>query len=246
MITPGTRVLVTGGSSGIGAAAVEAFAARGCDVVALGRDRAALDDVARRTGATSLVADLTDPRVLDTLPTDVGELDVLVASAGVGWAGDLVDMTTDTIDDLVRVNVSAPIRLAHAVLPGMVRRGRGRLVFVSSIAGHMAVEQEAVYSATKAAVNVFAASVRHEVARHGVAVSVVSPGVVDTPFFARRGVAYTRRFPRPVSASAVATAIVRAVDEGHAELFVPRWLRFPARLRGLAPGLTDALQRRFG
>ncbi len=110
----------------------------------------------------------------------------------------------------------------------------------------MAVEHEAVYSATKAAVNVLAASVRHEVAAHGVGVSVVVPGVVDTPFFARRGVPYTRRFPRPVPASAVAAGIVRAVDRGRTEVFVPRWLRLPARLRGAAPGLTDALQRRFG
>jgi short-subunit dehydrogenase len=246
VILPEARVLVTGGSSGIGAAAVAAFAARGCSVVALGRDRAALADVARRTGATPHVADLTDPGVLDTLAADVGPIDVLVASAGLGWAGDLPDMSAETIDELVRVNVLAPMRVTHALLPGMVRRRRGRLVFVSSIAGHMAVDREAVYSATKAAVTVFAASVRHEVARHGVGVSVVSPGVVDTPFLARRGLAYTRRFPRPVSATAVAEAILRAVEKDHAEVFVPRWLRFPARLRGAAPRLTDALQRRFG
>ncbi len=246
MIGPGTRVLVTGGSSGIGAATVEAFTARGCRVVAVGRDARALDDVARCTGATPHVADLTDPQAITTVVEEVGEIDVLVAAAGLGWAGHVTDMAADELDALVHVNVLAPMRLTRAVLPGMLRQGRGHLVFVSSIAGHMAVGHEAVYSATKAAVNVLAASVRHEVAAHGIGVSVVAPGVVNTPFFARRGVPYTRRFPRPVSASTVAAGIVRAVDRGRAEVFVPRWLRLPARLRGAAPGLTDALQRRFG
>lgn len=246
MIQPGTRVLVTGGSSGIGAATVAAFAARGCHVTALGRDADALGDVAADTGADPHVADLADPASAGTVAAVVGDIDVLVASAGVGWAGDLTDMADRDLDALVHVNVLAPLRFARTMLPGMLRRGRGHLVFVSSIAGHMAVEGEAVYSATKAAVNAFAASVRHEIAERGVGVSVVVPGVVDTPFLARRQVPYTRRFPRPIPASAVATAIVRAVERGSAEVFVPRWLRLPARLRGVAPGVTDALQRRFG
>jgi short-subunit dehydrogenase len=246
VIGPGARVLVTGGSSGIGAATVAAFAARGCRVVAVGRDASALAAVARRTNATPYVADLTEPRAIPALVSEAGDVDVLVAAAGLGRAGCLTDLADDEIVELVDTNVLASLRLAHAVLPGMVRRGRGHLVFVSSIAGHMAVAREAVYSATKAAVNVFAASVRHEVAVHGIGVSVVVPGAVDTPFFARRGAPYTRRFPRPVPASVVADGIVRAVERGKAEVFVPRWLRFPARLRGVAPGLTDALQRRFG
>ncbi|WP_298181681.1 SDR family NAD(P)-dependent oxidoreductase [Saccharomonospora sp.] len=246
MIGPGTRVLITGGSSGIGAATAEAFAARGCRVVVAGRNAAALTELARRIGGTSCVADLADPHAADTVLAEAGEADVLVAAAGLGWAGHLPGMAADDMESLVRVNVLAPMRLAHAALLGMRRRSGGHLVFVSSIAGHMGVADEAVYSATKAAVNVLAASLRHEAEPHGVGVSVVVPGAVDTAFFSRRGTPYSRRFPRPVPAETVAARIVRAVERRQTEVFVPRWLRFPARLRGVAPRLTDALQHRFG
>ncbi|OQO93900.1 short-chain dehydrogenase [Saccharomonospora piscinae] len=246
MIAPGTRVLVTGGSSGIGAATAATFASRGCAVVVVGRDSGALTEVARRTGARPCRADLTEPDAVDAVLAEAGEVDVVVAAAGVGWAGRLADMPDRDIETLLRTNVLAPARLARAVLPDMARRGRGHLVFVSSIAGHLAVADEAVYSATKAAVNTLAGSLRHEARRHGVGVSIVVPGVVDTAFFTRRGTPYHRRTPRPVAAEVVAAAVVRAVEHRRAEVFVPRWLRLPARLRGLAPGLTDAAQRRFG
>jgi short-subunit dehydrogenase len=80
----------------------------------------------------------------------------------------------------------------------------------------------------------------------GVGVTVVVPGVVATPFFERRGRPYDRARPRPVSADSVATALVLAVERDRAEVFVPAWLRLPARLHGALPGLAHALQRRFG
>lgn len=246
VVRPGTRVLVTGGSSGIGAATVAAFTDRGCHVVAVGRDTGSLAELARRTGATTCAIDLTAPDGTDRVLAAAGEVDVLVAAAGAGWAGRFPGMTAAQVDTLVRINVLAPIHLSRAVLPDMLRRAGGHLVFVSSIAGHMAVADEAVYSATKAAVNAFAASVRHEAAPYGIGVSVVAPGAVDTAFFQWRGTPYPRRYPRAVSPDTVARRILHAVERGHSEVFVPRWLRFPARLRGAAPRLTDALQRRFG
>lgn len=246
MIGPGTTAVVTGGSSGIGAAAAELLAERGCAVVVVGRDAAALADVASRTGGLARTADLADADAADRVLGESGQVDLLVCNAGVGWAGRLSDMPPGDIERLVRVNLLAPTHLVRSALPAMLRRGRGHIVLVSSIAGSMGVAEEAVYSATKAGLNALAASVRHEVADRGVGVTVVVPGVVDTPFFDRRGVPYQRRTPRPVSAATVARAMVRAVEKNRAEVFVPRWLRLPARLRGLAPTLTDALQRRFG
>ncbi|MFC4003522.1 SDR family NAD(P)-dependent oxidoreductase [Prauserella oleivorans] len=246
MIAPGTNAVVTGGSSGIGAATAELLARRGCSVLVVGRDADALGDVAHRTGGRACVADLTDPAAADQVLAEAGPVDVLVCNAGLGWAGPLEAMPADTLEKLVQVNLLAPARLVRAALPGMVARGRGHLVFVSSIAGSMNVAHEAVYSATKAGLDALAGSVRGELAGRGVGVSVVVPGVVDTPFFARRGVPYVRRRPRPVPAERVARALVRAVERDRAEVFVPGWLRLPARLRGIAPVLTDALQRRFG
>jgi short-subunit dehydrogenase len=149
-------------------------------------------------------------------------------------------------EELVRVNLLAPIRLAELLLPGMLERGAGHIVNVASIAGHVGVRHEAVYSATKAGLIVFSESLRYEVAGSGVGVTVVAPGVVDTAFFEREGRPYIRSFPRLIGAARVARAIVKAVERNRAEVFVPRWMAVPARLRGAIPGLYRSLAARFG
>ncbi|MBK1782795.1 SDR family NAD(P)-dependent oxidoreductase [Prauserella cavernicola] len=244
MFGAGTTAVVTGGSSGIGAATAERLAGRGCDVLAVGRDTDALADIARRTGARCCAADLTSPGAADRVLAEAGEVDLLVCNAGVGWSGPLEVMPEERVGDLVRVNLLAPMLLVRAALPGMLARGRGQIVLVSSIAGSMSVAGEAVYSATKAGLDALGASVRGEVAGRGVGVTIVVPGVVDTPFFARRGSPYARRVPRPVPPERVAAALVAAAERNRSQVFVPRWLRLPARLRGVAPTVTDALQRR--
>ncbi|WP_007027618.1 SDR family NAD(P)-dependent oxidoreductase, partial [Saccharomonospora iraqiensis] len=199
-VRDGDTVVVTGGSSGIGAATARVFAERGCRVVVVGRSADAVQRSARRCGGVPCVADLAGPGAVDTVLDVAGEPDVLVCNAGVGGAGPLAYAGPAEVEHLVRVNLLAPALLLRAVLPGMLRRGRGHLVLVSSIAGGMAVGGEAVYSATKAGLHALAASVRHEVAGHGIGVTVVVPGAVDTAFFDRRGTPYPRRFPRPVPA----------------------------------------------
>lgn len=241
--------VVTGASSGIGAATAELLASRGARSLLVGRDKAALQRLAERTGGRTLVADLAAADGVDqiireaaTLPSAV---DLLVCNAGIGAAGPLGEMPTALLDRLVQVNLVSHLRLVHGFLPGMVRQGHGHIVFVSSIAGCLGVRDEAVYAATKSALRTFADSVRMEVAEHGVGLSVIVPGVIDTPFFARRGTPYRRRRPRPLPPDTVARALVGAVEHARAEVFVPGWLRVPARLHGVAPSLVRALQRRF-
>ena len=147
---------------------------------------------------------------------------------------------------MVRVNLGAPVRLTRALIPGMLERRRGHVVNVASVAGHVGVPDEAVYAATKAGLITFSDSLRYELDGTGVGVSVVSPGVVDTPFFERRGRAYDRRFPKPIATELVAEAILRAIRTGKPQVFVPAWGSFPARLRGGLPGLYRTLARRFG
>lgn len=243
MISPTTpsTVLITGASSGIGAATAELLGREGMRLLvsASGRDDR-LETVARRTGALALAADLADPAACTDLAVRAaaaGPVDVLVANAGIGWAGPITEMDESGIERLITVNLTAPIRLARALLPGMYKRSRGRLVFVTSIAGAVGVGGEAVYSATKAGLACFAEALRYEAAPHGVTVSVVVPGVVDTPFFERRGRRYDRRRPRPIPPERVAEAIATAIRTGRPETVVPRWLTFPARLHGAAPAL---------
>jgi short-subunit dehydrogenase len=240
----GWTALVTGGSSGIGAAIAEGLAATGCRLVVLGRDSDRLDALARRTGARTLVADLSSAEGLSRAADAAAGVDLLVNSAGRGWAGDLAAMVEPDINALVALNLLAPLRLSRAALPGMRERGRGHLVFVSSIAT-VGVGGEAVYAATKAGLRAFAASLRHEVAGEGIGVTTLLPGAVRTPFFDHRGRAYDRRFPRQVDPAKVASALLRALERGQAEVFVPRWLTTAARVQGAMPDLFHRLAGRF-
>jgi len=131
-------------------------------------------------------------------------------------------------------------------VPGMIARGRGHIVFVSSIAGATGVRGEAVYSAVKAGLGCFAESLAHELAGRGVRVSVIVLGVIDTPFFERRGRPYDRRRPTPLPANRVANALVSAIERNQYMVFVPRWMGFPAWLHGAAPGVFRHLADRFG
>lgn len=236
---------MTGASSGIGAAAAGLFAAAGAVVVVHGRDAAAVERVAGRTGGVGVVADLTTEAGIAATVAAAGEVDALVLNAGVGWAGPLPAMTRDEVDRLVHTNLVAPIELTRRLLPAITAR-RGAVVFVTSIAGRAGVAREAVYAATKAGLDAFAESLRFEVAGTGVRVGVVVPGVVDTPFFARRGTPYARTRPKPVPAAAVARAIVTAVTSGKPERYVPRWLGVVTGVRGVLPGAYRSLATRFG
>jgi short-subunit dehydrogenase len=242
----GARVLVTGASSGIGRAAAERFAAAGAALVLHGRDLAALEALAGRTGGRVVCADLAEPGAAARVAEAAGPVDVLVCNAGIGWAGPFTRMDAATVAELVAVNLAAPIELTRLLLPPMVARGRGRVVLVGSIAGRLGVAGEAVYAATKAGLEVFAESLRLELRGTGVAVTVLVPGIVDTAFFARRGTPYPRGGPRPVSAETAAEVLVRASAAGTAEAYVPRWLRLPVAVRGVVPGVYRNLAGRFG
>ncbi|GAB2751674.1 SDR family NAD(P)-dependent oxidoreductase [Salinifilum aidingensis] len=238
----GTRALVTGASSGIGAATARALAARGCRLHLVGRDPDRLEAVAGEVGATCTTADLTGAEGLREVEPLCDEAEVLVLNAGRGWAGETAAMPPAEIDALAALNLVAPLRLARAALPGMLRRGRGQLVFVSSIAA-VGVAEEDVYAATKAGVRTFAASLRQTARPRGVGVTAVLPGAVRTPFFDARGRAYARSVPRMVDPHRVADALVRGVRRDAAEVFVPRWLGLAARVQGALPGTFGRLAR---
>lgn len=231
----GRAVLVTGASSGIGRAVALRLAGDGARLLVTGRDPERLAEVARRTGARAVVADLNDgvDALVAALP---GPPAVVVHSAGIGAVGPLEDLTAAQVDALLDVNLRAPIQLTRALLPGL-RAERGSLVFVASIAA-LGVADEAVYSATKAGLRGFADAVRAEAPEVGV--TTVLPGIVDTPFHTGP----RRRLPRPVSADHVAEAIARGIRRGTPEVVTPRWLVLGAKVHGLAPGLVARAQRR--
>lgn len=242
----GARALITGASSGIGSATARLLAQAGARPLLTGRDARALGELAEETGGSAFPLDLGSPDAAQTLAAWAGEVDLLVCNAGFGWAGQLDEMPMSTLDELVEINLAVHMRLTRLLLPTMLERGVGHLVFVSSIAGSMGVADEAVYAGTKAGLRTFASSVRLAVAKKGIGVSVVVPGVVATPFFERHGRAHDAAQLKAIPADEVANALVDAVTNNRPEVFAPAWLRFPARFYGAAPKLVHALQRRFG
>ncbi|MER5290589.1 SDR family NAD(P)-dependent oxidoreductase [Streptomyces pharetrae] len=242
--------LVTGASSGIGAAVARRFAEGGWHLLLSGRDRDRLAETAAGTSAAVLPADLAapgGPRLLARSALEsAGRIDLLVAGAGIGWAGPFASMPHDAIDGVLGVDLAATLHLVREVLPAMVAAGRGRVVLIGSVAGCVGVREEAVYSAAKAGVAAFAEALRQELRGTGVGVTLVVPGPVDTEFFARRGVPYRRAHPRPTSPETVARTVWEAVTRPCDEAYVPGWLTLPGRVRAVAPGLYRRLLHRFG
>lgn len=178
--------LVTGASRGIGRAIALRLAADGYDIVAVARDQGELDTLCAeitRTGRNcrAIALDVTDAMAVQRALKGL-EVDVLVNNAGVGVIKPFVEMSPDEWNTMMDVNVNALFHVTHALLPGMLERGRGHVCTIGSISARSAYVGGAAYSGTKAFVTAWAESLMLEVRGRGVKVSVVAPGGVATEF----------------------------------------------------------------
>ena len=188
---PYNLVLITGASSGIGAATAEKLAAEGLRVVLAARRRERLEEIAAQIRAAGgsvevFCADLTRPEEREALVEFVhqlGELDVLINNAGFGWHGWFDEMGWKLAEEMLQINIEAAVHLTSAFLPGMLARRRGHIIFLGSIAGDIPSRGVGLYSATKAFVNALTTGLYRETRGSGVQVSIVKPGAVRTEFF---------------------------------------------------------------
>jgi uncharacterized protein len=241
------RVLVTGATGGIGQAIVRAFAGRGASLILTGRRADALEPLASEVGGRAIACDLSQREDLERLLGEVGDVDVLVANAGMPATGALTEVAQEEIDRMLEVNLRAPITLARSLAPGMISRRLGHMVFISSLAGKAASPASAIYSATKFGLRGFALGIREDLRPHGVGASVVLPGFIrEAGMFADAGV----QLPRGVGTRTpedVANAVVQAVERNRGEVEVaPLGLRLGAGFASLAPGLAATVKRRVG
>lgn len=243
----GSTVLLTGATGGIGHAIARALHARGASPILTGRRVDVLDPLARELGARALAVDLSDPAEVDRLARECGDVDVLIANAALPASGTLDSYSVAELDRALDVNLRAPIVLAHALVPAMVARGHGHLVFVSSLAGKATTPGSALYNATKFGLRGFAGALRADLRDSGVGVSTIFPGFIrEAGMFADSGVT----LPPGVgtrSPEDVAEAVVTATERNRGEVDVaPLPLRLSTALAGLAPELAGSLARRLG
>lgn len=244
MQVSGARVLITGATGGIGSALATAFTNAGSSLVVSGRREAELREIAQRTKGRYVVADLSQRADVTRLLEEAGEIDILIANAALPAAGRLKDFTADQVDRALEVNLRAPIAMAHALVPQLVARGSGAIVFVSSLAGLAASKNSCLYNATKFGLRGFALALRQDLHGTGVGVSVVLPGFIrDAGMFADSGADVPPGFGTRTP-DEVARAVLVAVQKDKGEVLVaPPLDKLGARLAGLAPGLSARLQR---
>lgn len=215
----GRVIVVTGASAGIGRATASRLSRAGATVVGAARDPVRLAALTAATpGVQTQVCDVTDPDHRAALVAGVlarhGRIDALVNNAGVGWEGLVEDMSADDVVRLYTTNVVALVDLTRRVLPGMLARGAGDLVMISSGAAWVAVPPLTVYSSTKYAVDGFVEGLRREVWSRGVKVHSVNPGPVRTEWLARsRGYSPAEGDPEEVLSPGVPAEWVAAAVE---------------------------------
>jgi uncharacterized protein len=249
MQVAGARIVVTGASRGIGAELATRLAQKGARVALVARSHDAIAKLAADLGGDAYPADLADATVIDPLVRAIeadGPIDVLVNNAGVDLTGSLTELDPDRIQQLVAINLLAPMLLSRAVIPSMRSRGSGHIMNVSSLAGTNALPGVASYSASKAGLSHFTAALRAECKGTGITTTLAEIGPVESSMMeSLHGYPPTERALRRLTRLHVAVelemgTVVDALVDGIEKS--RRHVRLPRR-NAAFPILTEAPRR---
>jgi short-subunit dehydrogenase len=244
----GQTALVTGATGGLGRAIAEALAGRGARLVLSSRKGEELEALASSLPGDehrAAVSDLAEEGAALRLLEEAGDVDVLVANAGLPASGKLTDFSQEEIGRALRVNLESSVRMARELVPAMLERGRGHLVFVSSISGQASTPRASLYAATKFGLRGFALCLRSDLRPTPVSASVISPGAVrDAGMYAD-----SKAKPQAVLGTAtpqqVANAVVTAIERDRNEIVVaPARQRALGRIGMVAPELAGRVAGR--
>jgi uncharacterized protein len=248
-------ILITGASDGIGKRLALDLAARGAVIIGCGRST-------ERLGALFAELQRISPRSI-TIRCDVGSrdevramvakvlaaydaVDILINNAGIGMRKPFVETPLETIEDLMRTNYLGTVYCTYEVLPSMLARGRGHIVNISSVAGHIGTLNMAGYCASKFAINGFSESLYHELKPRGIAVSVVCPGPVKTAFnrsFAQASPKSPKSFI--ISPESVSQTVITVIEKKRFEMITPRSFALMCAVKRFMPGLFRAISYRL-
>ena len=253
-------ILITGASSGIGAATAKLFASEGYRVVLAARRQEKLNALANeiqaKSGETLVVP--TDISQLDEIENLVskslehfGQIDILLNNAGLGRLNWLEKLDPkDDIEFQIQVNLTGIIQTARAVLPYMIERKQGHIINMGSIAGLIATPTYTIYAATKYGLRGFTEALRREVSIHGIEVTGIYPGGVATEFGEKAGIKRKTKVSTPpllkLTAEDVAQSVLRVVKKPYRAVIIPGLMRPTVWLSVIFPGLVDRIiERRF-
>ena len=254
----GKQAIVTGASSGIGAALCRALAAAGAQVVCTDIDGNAAARTAAPLGASSARLDVTDAAAVqgcvDEVVDRTGRLDLMFNNAGIAWGGDTELLTLDQWNAIIDINVRGVVHGVAAAYPQMVKQGHGHLVNTASMAGLAAAGQITSYVMSKHAVVGLSLALRSEAAGRGVGVLAVCPGAVETPildkgavggFVGRDYFVKGQGLKKPYDADRLARETLRAVTRNKALLVKPRLAHAQWLMVRAAPGLMQRMSIGF-
>lgn len=262
-ILQGKAALITGAASGIGRALALCLAREGVRCWLLDRQAERLAQVvaeveAVRGSAHPLVCDLAHAAQVDEvaqmLQDEHGGVDLLVNNAGIAYYGRTLDMRPEVFDELLRVNLMAPIQLTCALLPSLLARGEAHVLNVASVCGLVGLGRVAAYSTSKFGLVGFSESLRAEYGRCGLGVTLLCPGLVDTRLFADAPAERPEQPPKTppqwllAKPERIATAAVRAIRRNRSLVVAPWYARGLYAVKRFAPGTLDFLHhfRRSG
>ena len=244
----GKRVLLTGANGGIGRAIAHELTRQGAELILSGRNREPLEALAAELGgAECIVADMACDLDLQQLVSEAGRVDILVANAGLPGTDDITAFSVAQIDACLAVNLRAPIVLARALMPEMLARGSGHLVFISSVAGKVPSPLSSLYSAGKYGLRGFADCLRMDLQGTCVGVSTIYPGMIrDAGMYANSGASVPPGAPTN-TAQDVAVAVSDAIRRNQAAVNVTGLaIRLGIHLAHFSPALNGWIQRLAG
>lgn len=242
-------VLVTGATSGVGYATAMKLLSYTDQytVYATGRAPDKLWEL-QNEGAIAIPADVTNTAEMEGLLEQTGPLDTVIFSAGVGHFEAAHLMPDEAVRSMMDTNFIAPVELTKRVLPQMMEKQEGHLIYIGSQAGKVATPKASVYAATKFALIGYTNALRMEVAPYGIHVSVIHPGPIDTPFIDgadRTGNYRTSLGKHLLQVGSVADAVVQTIEKPVREINLPGIMGLTSKLYALTPGLVEKLGRKY-
>lgn len=240
-------IFITGATSGVGYALTKRLLSEVHRVWATGRSTGPLKQL-QAEGAKIIQVDLSNRKEMDRLLLTIETPDVVIFSAGIGTFSYAYDATDEMIESIMDVNVVVPMQLTRRLLPRMMKRKKGHLMYIGSQAGKVATPKASIYAASKHALIGYTNALRMELAPFNMHVTTIHPGPIDTPFLdlADRSGKYRTSVGRHLlTVQTVVDAILRAIEKPVREVNLPWYMGITSKLYALMPSFIERVGRKF-